>query len=147
MKMNEYHYTECGLKNVYIEGLQYTADDERVIEIHHIHALHWLIAKAILESKSIDGDEMRFLRTEMGFTPKRLAEELNISEQKVKSLENGKVKIKEEIDLNLRKLGFSLLIVPKLYMYTASPKNETRRIEVIKNAKETANQYRLKQAA
>ena len=56
---------------MYINGLQIADDDgEKVTEIPNIHALHWLIAKDILESKFINGDEIRFLRTEMGYTPK-----------------------------------------------------------------------------
>ncbi|MBC6413955.1 MAG: helix-turn-helix domain-containing protein [Chromatiales bacterium] len=142
-----YHYTECGLKNVYIDGLHFADDDgEKVITIPNIHALHWLIAKDILESKSINGDEIRFLRTEMGYTPKELAKELEIAERTLKSMENGKTTIKESVELKLRQLGFSLLVVPKWNVYSTPPKRRTRQIKAIRS-RTSISTYRLDQTA
>ena len=127
MKVKGYHYTECGLKNVYIEGLPVINDDgEEIIQIPNIQELHWLIAKVILESKSMNGDEIRFLRTEMSYTPEELSEQLNMAPRTLKSIENGKTKIKEEIDLKIRQLGFSMLIIPKHHLYNTSYKEENR---------------------
>ncbi len=127
MKIKGYHYTECGLKNVYIEGLPVINDDgKEIIQIPNIQELHWLIAKVILESKSMNGDEIRFLRTEMGYTPEELSEQLNMALRTLKSIENGKTKIKEEIDLKIRQLGFSMLIIPKHHLYNTSYKEENR---------------------
>ena len=127
MKVKGYHYTECGLKNVYIEGLPVVNDDgEEIIQIPNIQELHWLIAKDILESKSMNGDEIRFLRTEMGYTPEELSEQLNMALRTLKSIENGKTKIKENMDLKLRQLGFSMLIIPKHHLFNTSYKEENR---------------------
>ena len=145
MKTSGYHYTECGLKNIYIKGI-HLADDggEKIVEIPQIQALHWLIAKDILESQSINGDEIRFLRTEMGYTPKALAKELGIGERTLKSMENGKTKIKESVDLKLRNLGFSILVIPKYSIYNPSVKKNVRQIETVPTTKKSASPYRLK---
>ena len=149
MKVKQgYHYTECGLKNVYIDGLHFANDDgEEAIVIPNIQALHWLIAKEVIESQSIDGDEIRFLRTEMGYTPKQLAEELEIAERTLKSMENGKTKIKANVDLKLRKLGFSLLIAPKCHLYNTGTKKKARQIEVFQPNRKSSSSYRLQQIA
>ena len=127
MKVKGYHYTECGLKNVYIEGLPVINDDgEEIIQIPNIQELHWLIAKDILESKSMNGDEIRFLRTEMGYTPEELSEQLNMAPRILKSIENGKIKIKDDMNLKLRQLGFSMLIIPKHHLFNTSYKEENR---------------------
>ena len=147
MKIKEYHYTECGLKNVYIEGLAVINDDgEDTIQIPNIQELHWLIAKDILESKSMNGDEIRFLRTEMGYTPERLSKKLSIASRTLKSIENGKTKIKEDIDLKLRQLGFSMLIVPKHRLYNTGAKRKTRRIEAVQPTPKSAT-YRFQEIA
>ena len=149
MKIKEnYHYTECGLKNVYISGLKIADDDgEKVTEISNIHALHWLIAKDILESKFINGDEIRFLRTEMGYTPKELAEKLSIEEMMLKSMENGKTQINETVDLKLRQLGFSILIVPKCNVYNTDAKRKTRQITAIPSTTSINHTYKLENIA
>ncbi len=147
MKAKGYHYTECGLKNVYIEGLAVVNDnDEEVIQIPNIQELHWLIAKDILESKSMNGDEIRFLRTEMGYTPEEFSKQLNIALRTLKSMENGKTKIKEDIGLKLRQLGFSMLIVPKCHLYNTGVQKKTRRIEAIQSASKSPT-YRLQKIA
>ena len=147
MKVKGYHYTECGLKNVYIEGLPVINDDgEEIIQIPNIQELHWLIAKVILESKSMNGDEIRFLRTEMGYTPEELSEQLNMALRTLKSIENGKTKIKENMDLKLRQLGFSLLIAPKCHLYNTGAKNKARHIEAVQPTPQSAT-YRLQEIA
>ncbi|MCY4129126.1 MAG: helix-turn-helix domain-containing protein [Gammaproteobacteria bacterium] len=72
---NAYHYTECGLPNVWIQGA-HAVDDagEETIRIPNIRGLHRLIANAIVECDGrLTGAEMRFLRSEMGMTQTALA--------------------------------------------------------------------------
>lgn len=74
--MATYRYTECGLDNVIIEGVQFLADDsgEEVVCIPNVNGLHHVIAQSILSRKSsMTGKELRFLRTEMGLTQAELA--------------------------------------------------------------------------
>ena len=147
MKVKGYHYTECGLKNVYIVGLSVDKDDgEETIQIPNIQELHWLIAKDILESKSMNGEEIRFLRTEMGYTPEELSKELNMALRTLKSIENDKTKIKEDIDLKIRQLGFSMLIIPKHHLYNTGVKKKTRRIEAVQPTPKSTT-YRLQEIA
>ena len=147
MKVKGYHYTECGLKNVYITGLPVISDDgEEAIQIPNIQELHWLIAKDILESKSMNGDEVRFLRTEMGYTPEELSEQLNMALRTLKSIENGKAKIKEDMDLKIRQLGFSMLIIPKHHLYNTGTKKKARHIQAVQSTSQSAT-YRLQKIA
>ena len=65
--MASHHYTECGLKNVIINGLTPVVDDEgdEIITIHAVNELHRVIAEGIVShAHGISGDELRFLRTE-----------------------------------------------------------------------------------
>lgn len=74
--MAEYRYTDCGLENVIINGVQFTSDDcgDEVVCIANINGLHRAIAESILSRKSsMAGTELRFIRTEMGLTQAELA--------------------------------------------------------------------------
>ncbi len=73
---NAYRYTESGLDNVFIEGVQFAMDDagEQVICIPNVNGLHRAIASAVVAREgSISGKELKFLRTEAGLTQAGLA--------------------------------------------------------------------------
>ena len=74
LEVREYHYTECGLPNVWIQGVHLVDDHgEETIRIPNIYGLHTLIAQGIVGSEgSLTGPELRFLRTEMGMTQAQL---------------------------------------------------------------------------
>lgn len=66
-----YRYEECGLDNVHVYGLSPIIDDdgEEVFGIKNVNGLHKAIASAIVtHSAAMSGKQLRFLRTEMGFT-------------------------------------------------------------------------------
>lgn len=74
--MGEYRYTESGLDNILIEGMDVFVDDggEKSVTIPNINGLHRVIALGIVRRKiSMSGKELRFLRTEMGMTQAQLA--------------------------------------------------------------------------
>lgn len=73
---NAYHYTACGLPNVWIEGIRVVDDDgEETVRIPNIHGLHRLLAQAVVGANGrLTGAEMRFLRSEMGMTQTELAQ-------------------------------------------------------------------------
>lgn len=74
--MVDYHYTESGLDNVLIRGVDFLTDDagEQVVTIRNIAGLHRAIAAGIVtKAGSMTGKELRFLRTEMGMTQAELA--------------------------------------------------------------------------
>ena len=72
---NAFHYTACGLPNVWVQGIHAVDDEgEETIRIPNIRGLHRLIARTIVESDGrLTGAEVRFLRSEMGMTQIALA--------------------------------------------------------------------------
>ncbi len=103
-----YHYTACGLDNVYIEGVEIVRDDhgEEVVKIPRIGVLHRLIAKALIDKRGpLDGRELRFLRTEMGMTQAGLAEILHVDAQTVGRWERGETPTQATADTLVRKLA------------------------------------------
>lgn len=73
-KAEAYHYTECGLPNVWIQGTRQIDDDgEETVRISNPNGLHRLIARYLVESVgALTGAELRFLRSEMGMTQAQL---------------------------------------------------------------------------
>jgi DNA-binding transcriptional regulator YiaG len=78
--MSTYRYTESGLDNVMIDGVNLLADDagERCMVIPNINGLHKAISHGIVvRRESMSGRELRFIRTEMGMTQAELANMLH----------------------------------------------------------------------
>lgn len=101
--MSNYRYTECGLENVFIEGVSFVRDDkgEAVIRIPNINGLHNAIAVGIVRRKAMmSGREMRFLRSEMGMTQAELAEMIHREPLTISRWERGET----DIDANAETL-------------------------------------------
>lgn len=80
--MSVYHYTECGLDNVIVEGLEVVSDHagNDTVTIPAIGLLHQVIAEGIVTLPTkMSGRELRFIRTEMGMTQAQLAEVLKVT--------------------------------------------------------------------
>lgn len=107
--MNEgYNYTECGLDNVVIRGMQVPVDDagEEVYSIRNILGLHRVIAHSIITSDhGILPKELRFLRTEIGLTQSELAQTVQKDHQTVGRWERGEVPIDGNAELVIRMLA------------------------------------------
>ena len=90
-----YHYTECGLPNVWIQGAILIDDDgEEIVRIPNPRGLHRLIARKLVESESgLTGAELRFLRSEMGMTRAQLGVLLHRKEFVVSRWEAGQTRI------------------------------------------------------
>lgn len=102
--MSAYRYTESGLDNVMIQGLNYVRDDagNDVVTIPNIDGLHRAIAAGIIEQDgSMTGKELRFLRTEMGMTQAELAAIVHREALAISRWERGEV---EQIDANAETL-------------------------------------------
>lgn len=102
--MAVYRYIESGLDDVFIEGVNFHADDkgEDVITIPNVRGLHRAIAKAIVtKTSSLTGKELRFLRTEMGMTQAELAAIVHREPLAISRWERGEV---GEIDANAEAL-------------------------------------------
>jgi len=106
--MQRYHYTECGLDNVVLEGVIRVedADGEETIYIPRINQLHKVIAKGIINRPTgMSGKELRFLRTEMGMTQAQLAELLHRDVQSIARWEKGEVEIDGNAETVVRLLA------------------------------------------
>ena len=103
--MGPYHYTECGLDNVFIEGMAKVNDhaSDATIEIPAIGLLHSAIAEGIVMLPSkMSGKELRFLRTEMGLTQEKLADVLKVTLLTVSRWEREESPIKDSAEMLIR---------------------------------------------
>jgi DNA-binding transcriptional regulator YiaG len=90
-----YHYTECGLPNIWLAN-GYRAIETKygpATQIEHVEALHRAIALAIVRHRPhLTGSEFRFLRTELDLSQARLATYFGYDAQSVAIWEKkGKV--------------------------------------------------------
>lgn len=113
--MASHHYTESGLKNVYIDGILIEQDDDGddTITIPAINELHKVIALGIVShEKGIDGAELRFLRTEMGKTQAELAALVHRDKQTIGRWERGESEIDSTAEALMRQLAIEALELP-----------------------------------
>lgn len=110
--MKKYHYTECGLENIYlINGFKITNTYEiEEIFIHNIHGLHNAIGMTLIsKSGLLLGEEIKFIRTTMDLSQTTLARILGITYQSVLAWEKNKTPISKTADYLLRAIFFSYL--------------------------------------
>jgi DNA-binding transcriptional regulator YiaG len=100
-----YHYTECGLDDVYlISGyeVENTAYGDGV-SIKHLDELHKAIGYSLVtEKKVLSGKELRFLRKEMDLTQTELGQLVGLSDQQVARWEKDRYEIPSAADYLLR---------------------------------------------
>jgi transcriptional regulator with XRE-family HTH domain len=107
-----YHYTECGLDNVFIEGICPVTDHagEVTFTIPAIGLLHQVIAEGIvMQSGKMSGRELRFLRTEMGMTQAQLADVLRVSLLTISRWEREENPIHDASEMLIRLLAMTRL--------------------------------------
>jgi transcriptional regulator with XRE-family HTH domain len=100
-----YHFTESGLRNVYLLGIRYFVCEcgNTVAEIPALKPLMRLIAfDLVTGKKSLSGDEARFLRKRLDKKASEFARELGIEPEHLSRLENGKLPIAEPLDKLIR---------------------------------------------
>ncbi len=90
-----YHYTECGLDNVYLTSGFTIIDSEHYgqgVSFNAIQDLHKRIVLGVLgKPHALTGSEIRFLRIEMDKSQKELGTLLGVQDQTVSLWERGKV--------------------------------------------------------
>ena len=102
MKNQLYHYTECGLENIYLLN-GFNIDEDGSLMIENIDDLHKAIANHVIRSQGLlNGSEIRFIRHYLDLSQKRLAELLGKDSQSVLRWENGKTNITPTADRLLR---------------------------------------------
>jgi DNA-binding transcriptional regulator YiaG len=110
--MEAYHYKECGLDNVLIQGMMPCVDDDGdpVVTIPNIGGLHEAIAGAIVShTAGMSGKELRFLRTEMGMTQAQLAKVVHHDTQSVGRWERSEHPIEPTAEALIRLLAIQRL--------------------------------------
>jgi putative transcriptional regulator len=107
MTGKHYHYTECGLSNIYLVNGFNIIDTPRgkAISINDLDGLHRAIGLFLVTSKKdFSGEDIRFLRHEMLMSQDTLARLLGISEQAIRRWERGKISIPKPSESLLRLL-------------------------------------------
>ncbi len=102
-----YHYTECGLDNIYLVGGFEIGESPtgRYVTINDIDGLHKTIGQCLIHNKKdLDGDEIRFLRHELGLSQMLLANLLDVSGQAINRWERGKNNINKPAEALIRVL-------------------------------------------
>ena len=92
--MKAYHYTECGLDNIYlVNGVKITktkSGDEEIF-IHDIHGLHKAIGMILVSKRGfLSGKEIKFIRSTLDLSQTTLAKILGCSYQTVLLWEKDK---------------------------------------------------------
>jgi len=107
MDDSTYHYTECGLNNIYLlNGYQFIETSRgQAVSIKDVDGLHKAIGLFLVTTKrDLTGEEIRFLRHEMLMSQCTLAHLLGMSEQAIRRWENGKVEMPKPSEALLRLL-------------------------------------------
>jgi putative zinc finger/helix-turn-helix YgiT family protein len=102
---NKHHYTECGLDNVFLEGVNIyeCSCGEKLVSIPAMPELHGLIGLHLLKKKSLlNGKEIRFLRKNMGLTSTKLSEIIGVDIATVSRWENSNQPIDKSHDRLIR---------------------------------------------
>lgn len=87
-----YHYTMCGLDNVWLEN-GYTLREGKYgqeVAVDHADELHLAIAGALTKKKgTLTAKEFRFIRKSIGLSQQRAAEWVGVTEQTLSLWERG----------------------------------------------------------
>ena len=80
-----YHYTESGLRNIWLVNgyVVKRTSYGKTVSIRDLEGLHRYIGSALASQPRLSGPELRFLRKEMGMSQRELAELVGTSEQNV----------------------------------------------------------------
>ncbi|NOT80323.1 MAG: helix-turn-helix domain-containing protein [Bacteriovoracaceae bacterium] len=112
---SSFHYTDCGLSKVFLKGVvnhkctNHNCGEEE-ITIQNIEELHQLLAEKISSQvNKLKPEEIRYLRTHLGFSGVDFAESIGVSPETVSRWEKGTVNMKEASERFLR-----VLILTKL---------------------------------
>ena len=102
-----YHYTGCGLNNVWLHNGFVVRETEygKGVAIHDVEGLHRVIGLHLVDRKPVlSGTEVRFLRKELDLSQSRLAQILGVSDSSVRGWENKRGAISGPAERMLRVL-------------------------------------------
>lgn len=113
MATKQYHYTECGLDNIYlVNGFEITGTgDNAEIFIHDINGLHKVIGTLLIEKPGLlSGKEIKFIRTSLDFSQTTLGQLLGgYDYQSILRWEKGNGEVPAAADRLLKMLFFDFL--------------------------------------
>ncbi len=105
-KSTFYHYTECGLNNIYLLNgfkITKTKDGDEEIFVHDIHGLHKAISSILIFKKGLlEGKEIKFARTMLDLSQKKLGDLIGCRYQQILLWEKNKNEISKPADRLLR---------------------------------------------
>ncbi|TYL46512.1 helix-turn-helix domain-containing protein [Marinomonas sp. IMCC 4694] len=107
-----YHYTECGLSNVFLKNgfVMEQVDGENYTSIDDINNLHNAIAQSLTDNHTaLCPAEFKFLRIELNLSQKMLGYRFGVSEQTIARYEKGQSVIPRTTDAALRSLFMETL--------------------------------------
>lgn len=111
--MKEYHYTECGLDNIYLVNgftIEKLENGEEAIHIHDIHKLHYVIGNSLVFKRGLlTGKEVQFIRRTMDLSQTALGKLLGVEYQSVLGWEKNKNPISKTADHFLKMIFFTYL--------------------------------------
>lgn len=106
VKRENYLYEECGLSNVVLRSVNVwrcTSCEQVCVEIPRLEELHQGIAEVLLQKpERLSGQEIRYLRTHIGWSGRRFATQMRVKPETVSRWEAGTQKIGLQADLLLR---------------------------------------------
>jgi putative transcriptional regulator len=105
MTETNYHYTECGLDNIYLVNGYKTIETAEglAVSIHDVDGLHKAIGlNLVMAKKILSPKEIRFLRNELLMSQYTLGKLLGVSEQAVRRWETGKTTMPKPSEFLLR---------------------------------------------
>lgn len=115
------HYRDCGLDNIYLQNgfSKLCEDGEEHVAVTDIDGLHEAIGlHIVLARKAPSGNELRFLRNEMGYSQAGLADTLDVSDQSIARWE------KSQSDIN----GPAMFALRVLYVLSRLPNEERQQV-------------------
>ena len=107
MKKQLFHYTSCGLRNVYLRNgfVVKETPHGRAVSIQDLDGLHRAIGLNLVRNKKrLTGAEVRFLRKELDMSQATLAKCLDVGESTVRNWERGRIRLTGPGDRMLRAL-------------------------------------------
>lgn len=118
MKCEErtHHYKECGLDNIFLEGIEVLTCEkcgEEEVGIPCISDLHRFIGKSlVLQKQPLSGKEVRFLRKHAGLAAKRFAEIIAVDKSTLSRWENENQPISPPNDRLIRMIYCAIMEIP-----------------------------------
>ena len=116
---NEYHYTLCGLNNIYLLNgyTEYDTPYGKGVSINNVDGLHLAIARDLINApRRLLPEEFRFLRKEMKCSQGSFGLTIGVNEQTIARIEKGELQPRVAFEAVFRALAAEVLLKEKSEM-------------------------------